>query len=107
MEFEKGMSAVQAVTGATGEVFDALGEKAKQIGRDTVYTQTEIAAAMEELGKQGLSAEQILNGAADSTANLASAAGTSLESAATIASSAMTVYNVKAEEMANVTNSIV
>lgn len=101
------MSAVKAVTGATGEEFDALGDKAKQIGKDTVFSQSEIAGAMEELGKQGLSATQILDGAADATANLAAAAGTSLGSAATIASDAMNVYNIKAEDMKNVTNSIV
>lgn len=101
------MSAVKAVTGATGEEFDALGDKAKQIGKDTVFSQSEIAGAMEELGKQGLTASQILGGAADATANLAAAAGTSLGSAATIASDAMKVYNIKAEDMKNVTNSIV
>ena len=37
-DFEAQMSAVQAISGATGEEFDKLSEKAKQMGRDTKFT---------------------------------------------------------------------
>lgn len=105
--FEAGMSAVKAVTGATGDEFVKLGDKAKQIGADTAFSQLEIAGAMEELGKNGLTSQQILGGAIDATAALAAAAGTDLTSAAVIASSAMNTYNISAEQMKLVTNSIV
>lgn len=101
------MSGVKAVTQATADEFTALGDKAKQIGKDTQFTQSEIASAMEELGKNGLSAQQILDGATDSTAMLAAAAGTTLPTAAVIASDAMNVYNIAAKDMKDVTNSIV
>src|SRR5262245_4706634 len=61
VSYEKAMNAVQAVTSATADEFDKLDKKALQIGRDTVFSATEAAAAMEELGKAGVSVEDILN----------------------------------------------
>ena len=69
------------------------------MGKSTVYTQVEIAKANEELGKNGLNTQDILNGAADATTNLAAAAGTDLTTAATISSDAMAIFDIKASEM--------
>lgn len=74
-EFEKGMSAVKASVAPTAAEFDKLGDLATKIGVDTQYTQVEIAAMMEEMGKQGLKANEILGGAATAAANLAQATG--------------------------------
>lgn len=101
-KFEKQMSAVQAVSGATGKSFDALREKALQIGADTQYSASESALALEELVKAGLSVEEVLGGAADATTALAAAGGTSLPDAATIASNAMNQFNLSGKEVVGV-----
>lgn len=104
MDFEKTMSWVKAVLSPTWEEFDALGEKAKQLGKDTTFSQGEVAKGIEELAKNGLTATQILNWAADATTYLAAAAGTDLTTAATISSDAMSIFWIKAEDMKTAIN---
>ena len=104
--FEQRMSAVGAVSGATGGEMDALREKALQLGQDTAFSASEAAAAMEELVKAGLTVEDVLNGAADATVNLAAAGEVDMATAATIASNAMNQFNIKAEDMAHVADLI-
>lgn len=99
MKFEKTMSAINATLNPTQEEFKQLGDLVKQIGKDTIYTGDEIGLMVEELGKNGLSAKQILDGAALSTANLAAATGTDLNTAATIVSKTMGVFQVEGSGM--------
>ena len=105
--FEQKMADIKAVLNPTGAEFTALSEKAKQLGRDTAYSATESAQAMEMLAKNGLSATQILGGAADATVNFAAAAGTDLARASDIASQAMLSFNLQAEDLPNVVNQAV
>jgi TP901 family phage tail tape measure protein len=98
-DFEKQMSAVGAVSGATASQMDALRGKAIQLGRDTVFTSTEAAQAMEELVKAGLSVDDVLNGAADAAVALAAAGGIGIPEAATLAANAMNQFNLSATEM--------
>ena len=79
-DFEKRISAIGAVSGATGKELDSIRDKALQLGKDTKFSASEAAVAMEELAKAGVSTSDILNGAADATVALA-AAGVSLSSA--------------------------
>src|SRR6266545_6330316 len=64
-DFEKGLSNIKAVTGATANEMEALRKKALQLGADTKFSAGEAAQAMEELAKAGISTTDILNGAAD------------------------------------------
>lgn len=105
-DFEFRMSAVESVSGATASQMDALKDKALQLGKDTKYSATDAASAMEELVKAGLSVEDVLNGAADSTVALAAAGEIALPEAATIASNAMNQFNLGAEDMVNVADKI-
>lgn len=59
-DFEKTMSGVKAVLSPTAEEFAALGDEVKQLGKDTTFTQGEIARATEDLAKNGLNAAQIM-----------------------------------------------
>lgn len=61
-DFEKAMSGVKAITGATGKDFDALREKAIELGADTAFSSGEVAEAMTEMAKAGWSTEQIIDG---------------------------------------------
>lgn len=104
--FEQRMSAIGAVSGATAGELEQLRNKALQLGKDTAFSASESAKAMEELVKAGLTVEEVLNGAADATVNLAAAGEVDMATAATIASNAMNQFNLKAEDMANVADKI-
>lgn len=104
--FESRMSAIKAVSGATSSEMDKLSDKALQLGQDTQFSAGESAQAMEELIKAGLSVDDVLNGAADATVNLAAAGAVDMPTAANIASNAMNQFNLNAEDMVGVVDSI-
>lgn len=100
-DFEKGMSGVKAITGATGKDFDALREKAIELGADTAFSSGEVAEAMTEMAKAGWSTQQIIDGMGgvlDATA----ASGENLGSVATIVADAITGFGLKAKDSAKV-----
>jgi TP901 family phage tail tape measure protein len=105
-DFEYSMSQVGAVLGASEGDMEALRAKAIQLGKDTAFSAGESAKAMEELAKAGLNTTDILNGAADATVALAAAGQVDMATAAGIASSAMNSFNIKAEDMAHVSDLI-
>jgi TP901 family phage tail tape measure protein len=104
--FEFQLSAIQAVSGATADEMKLISDAALRIGKDTSFSASEAAQAMEELVKAGISTEDVLNGAADATVALAAAGGVDLPTAATIASNAMNQFNLSAEDMVGITDSI-
>lgn len=104
--FEQRISAIAAVSGATGGEIDKLRKKALQLGKDTQFSASESAQAMEELVKAGLSVEDVLNGAADATVALAAAGSVDMPTAATISANAMNQFNLTAEAMTGVVDSI-
>lgn len=105
-DFEKTISGIGAVSGATEKQLDQLREKGLQLGADTAFSAGEAAMAMQELSKAGLSVEEILNGAADATVNLAAAGEIALPEAAAIASAAMNQFKLSAEELPKVADLI-
>lgn len=62
MDFDKQMSRVSAVTGATGENFTVLRELAMDMGSSTSKTATEAAEAIEYMGLAGWDLTQIQKG---------------------------------------------
>lgn len=104
--FEKQMSAVEAVSGASAGEMEKLRAKALQLGADTAFSAGEAGSAMEELVKAGLSVDDVLNGAADATVALAAAGEIALPEAATIASNAMNQFSLSAKEMPKIADLI-
>lgn len=104
--FEKQLSGIEAVSGATEAQMESIREKALELGADTKYSASEAALGMEELIKAGVSVEDTLNGAADATVALAAAGEIELAEAATIASNAMNVFNLEANDLAHVADVI-
>lgn len=104
--FEERLSAIKAVSGNTAAEMEKVRSKALQIGKDTSFSATEAATAMEELSKAGISTTDILGGAADATVALAAAGEVDLPFAAGIASNAMNQFNLKAADLPNVANKI-
>lgn len=103
-QFEQKMDAVGAVSQATDKQMQGLNKTALQLGKDTSFSTREIAAAMEILAANGVSAEDIIGGAAKATATLAAAGGTDLALAADTASTAMTVWSLKTQDMTDLVN---
>jgi TP901 family phage tail tape measure protein len=95
--FEEAMSRVKAISGATGTEFDALKEKAKELGETTQFSASEAAQGMEYLSMAGFKVNDII-GAMPSVLNLAAAAKLDLGRSADIVSNIMTGFGVKAED---------
>lgn len=104
--FESRLSAIQAVSGATDKSMEAVRQKALQLGKDTKFSASEAAVAIEELAKAGIPLPDILNGAADAAVALAAAGEIELPRAAEIASNAMNVFGLSAKEMPKVADLI-
>lgn len=100
-DFDDQMRATGAAVGATQKEFEALTATAKRLGRETSFTATQVAAAMFELGKAGLNAQQI-NVAIGDMLNLARAGGLELQTAAEIATNAANSFGLGADEFARV-----
>lgn len=85
-QYEKSMSQVAAVSGATATELTQLKALGKDIGADTAFSARDAAAAMEELAQGGRSVAQILGGEARAAVDLAAAGNYGLaESGRTIA----------------------
>jgi TP901 family phage tail tape measure protein len=106
MNFEAQISAVGAVSNATAEELDKLREVALQVGADTTFSATEVAAAMEILAKVGMDLEDIYGGVAEGAVRLSEATGADITTSAEIAATAMTVFNLSAEDAVDVMNTL-
>lgn len=105
-DFDQQMSAVQAVSGASGAEMSQLSALALQLGKDTAFSASEAAEGLGELVKGGVSIPDIMNGAAQATLSLAAAGGTDLATAAGIAATALSVFNLSGKDMGDVVNQI-
>ena len=106
VDFESRMSAVKAVSGASAQEMDSLTKKALQLGKDTKFSATEAASAIEELVKAGVSVPDVMNGAADATVALAAAGEIELPQAAEIAANAMNAFGLSAQQMPKIADAI-
>ena len=99
-DFEEGMSKVSAISGATGEEFDALTEKAKQMGAKTKFSATEATEAMQYMAMAGWKASDMISGI-DGIMNLAAASGEELASVSDIVTDALTAFGLQAKDSAH------
>ena len=100
-EFENAMARVNAVSKASTTELQAMREEAMKLGRDTKYTATEAANALEQLvrnGLQPLAAQKALSG----TLMLAQSQAISLQEAADIATTAMNGFGKSADELGRI-----
>lgn len=95
--FSDRMQEVQAVTGATAEEFERLNDQAKELGRTTSFTASQVAGAMAELGRAGFDPSQI-EAATEHTLSLARASGTELPRAAEIMASSLAQFGKSASD---------
>jgi len=96
--FEQGMARVKALTGATGESFDALKTQALTLGRTTVFTARQSAEAMSYFALAGFDATKIMQ-AMPATLNVAAAGQIDVAQAADIAAKVMAGMGLEATEL--------
>ena len=96
-EFEAGMSGVAAISGATGEDFEALKAKAMEMGASTAFSATEAASAMEYMAMAGWKTEDMISGI-EGIMNLAAASGADLATTSDIVTDALTAFGMTAAE---------
>ncbi len=104
--FSDEMATVQAVTGATGKAFEALTDQAKELGRTTSFTASQVAQGMTALGRAGFDAAEI-QAATPAMLNLARATGTDLGAAAGIAASALRGFRMEATDTTRIADVLV
>jgi TP901 family phage tail tape measure protein len=99
------MLVVKGVTGATGAAFRALTDQAKELGRTTSFTATEVAGLQTELGRAGFSTSEI-DAATGSILNLARATQTDLPTAAGIAAATIRQFGLEASEAGRIADAL-
>ena len=97
MDFDAEMSKVSAISGATGEDFDKLREKAIEMGDKTKFSASESAEAMEYMAMAGWKTEDMLYGI-DGIMNLAAASGEDLATTSDIVTDALTAFGESADK---------
>lgn len=97
MEFNKQMSTLKAVSGASEEELAKLRTQAEELGASTKYSASEIAGLQIELAKLGFKPNQI-SAMTNDVQNLATACNTDLSSAASLAGSTMRMFGLSAED---------
>ena len=102
-EFEQSMAKVRAVSGATGEEFKSLQDNAKELGRTTRFTASEVSALQLEFAKLGFSAQEITE-VTEATLNLAQATGSDLAQSAEVAGATLRAFGLDASETSRVTD---
>lgn len=96
-DFYAAMSEVQAISGATGNDFQALIDKAKEMGATTKFSASESAEALKYMAMAGWDAEQMIAGL-PGVMNLAAASGEALGTVSDIVTDALTAMGLKAED---------
>lgn len=96
-DFEEEMSAVKAISGATGDEFNQLKEKAIQMGADTKYSALESAQAFRYMGMAGWKTGEMIDGIAG-IMNLAAASGEDLAMTADIVTDSLSAFGLQAKD---------
>lgn len=95
--FEKGMSKVQSISGATGDDMDALTKKAQEMGAKTKFSASESADAFSYMAMAGWNAGQMMDGI-EGVMYLAGATGEDLATTSDIVTDALTAFGMKAKD---------
>lgn len=96
-DFDEQMSKVQAISGAMGDDFDALRDKARELGMSSKYSAAEVGAGFEYMAMAGWKTEDMLQGI-DGVLNLAAASGEELGTTSDIVTDALTAFGLSAKD---------
>lgn len=98
MDFEKTMSGVAAVTGATGNELETLELKAREMGKNTTKSSSEAAQAMEYMGLAGWETSQIISGI-EPVLRLSEAGNIDLARASDLVTDSMSAMGIEVQEL--------
>ena len=96
-DFDAQMSKVAAISGAEGEDFDALRQKARDMGAATKFSATESGEAMEYMAMAGWKTEDMLDGL-EGIMDLAAASGEDLGTTSDIVTDGLTAFGMSAAD---------
>lgn len=99
-DFEAGMSEVKAISGATGSEFDALRDKAIEMGAKTKFSASDSADAFKYMAMAGWDASAMMDGIAG-VMDLAAASGEDLATTSDIVTDALTAFGLQASDSAH------
>lgn len=105
-DFDQQMSTVQANTGATGAQMDQLRAAAIEAGASTVYSASDSADAINDLGKAGMSVTDILTGGLSGALNLAASDGMAVGDAAEYMANALSMFHLKGAQASRVADTL-
>lgn len=105
-DFDQQMSTVQANTGATSAQMDQLRAAAIEAGASTVYSATDSADAINDLGKAGMSVTDILAGGLSGALNLAASDGMAVGDAAEYMANALSMFHLKGSQASQVADTL-
>lgn len=97
VNFEAEMSKVASISGATGDEFQKLIDKAKEMGSKTKFSATESAQAMEYMAMAGWKTQDMVGGL-KGIMDLAAASGEDLATTSDIVTDALTAFGLKASD---------
>ena len=96
-DFDAAMSQVAAVSGATGDDFDALRNIAQEMGATTKFSASEAAEGLNYMAMAGWKTDQMISGL-PGILSLAAAANEDLGTTSDIVTDAMTAFGMGADE---------
>lgn len=105
-EFGNAISQLGGYLDIEGEQLDEMGDLALKWGKDTQFSATEAANAMNELAKGGMTQAQIAGGAMKATMDLAAAGGLDMASAAEVAVQAVKTFGLEAEDASAIADAL-
>lgn len=100
MQFESSMDKVAALSGATGKDLDALTEKAKDMGANTMFSASEAADAFGYMALAGWKTGEMLEGI-EPILSLAAAANMDLATTSDIVTDYLTAFGLSASDAAD------
>lgn len=100
MTFDKAMSNVEAISGATADEMEVLRNKAQEMGADTVYSASEAAEALSYMALAGWDTQSMLEGISP-VLDLAAASAMDLGTASDIVTDYLTAFGLEASDAAN------
>ncbi|MGE7607641.1 phage tail tape measure protein [Peribacillus frigoritolerans] len=101
MTFDKEMSKVQAISGATSDELKALRDQAIQLGASTSKSSTEVAAGMKELSAAGFTAKEVM-GAIPGVISASEASGADMAQTAEVMASTLNIFSMEASKASKV-----
>ncbi|MEV6696221.1 phage tail tape measure protein [Streptomyces sp. NPDC051453] len=101
-KFDKALSNVRAVSGASKKQMDQLRAAALEAGKSTSFSATEAADAEAELARAGVSVANITGGALKGSLALAASGQLDLAEAATISAQAMNTFGLKGKDVGHI-----